>query len=152
MSQPGGDDKEMRDIWGDYNRRQEFEHDLLNRKTTWMLATQAILFAAYGLTVGSGSTDGGLDRFRKVVAGSGLSIALITLVGVVFIIRSKYLSWTAYRKFFKESGAPKLPRPLDREALQWGVNDRNTWLTLLPEALFPIVFIVGWCLLLVLGT
>jgi hypothetical protein len=31
--------KETRDILGDYNHRQEFEHELLNRKTTWMLTT-----------------------------------------------------------------------------------------------------------------
>ena len=40
-------------MWQDQNHRQEFEHDLLNRKTTWGLTGQTILFAAYGVTLGT---------------------------------------------------------------------------------------------------
>jgi len=37
MGQVGERYPERRDIWNDYNHRQEFEHDLINRKTTWWL-------------------------------------------------------------------------------------------------------------------
>jgi hypothetical protein len=46
MNQPDAKYQGMRDIWNDYNHRQEFEHELIDRKTTWLLTTQAILFAA----------------------------------------------------------------------------------------------------------
>ena len=45
-----------RSSWDDYNRKQEFEHDLINRKTTWSLTTQGILFAAYGVTFSAKSS------------------------------------------------------------------------------------------------
>jgi len=46
-----------RDVWHDYNDRQEFEHDVINRKTTWGLTGQTILFAAYGVTLRSDPSD-----------------------------------------------------------------------------------------------
>jgi hypothetical protein len=43
---------EYRDIWDDHNHSQEFEHNLINRKTTWSLTAQTLLFAAYGVVFG----------------------------------------------------------------------------------------------------
>lgn len=141
--------RETRDIWADYNERQKFEHELLDRKTTWLIATQSILFAAYGVTFRSEGTGGeGLDTFRDVVAASGLAIAVITLVGVVALLISKLLSWQDYKRFFAGSETPNPPRPLDRKALQWGVRSWNTPFALLPDLLLPNVFIVGWLWLL----
>lgn len=45
----GGDDT-IRRAWLDHRDQQQFEHQLIDRKTTWLLSTQAILFAAYGVT------------------------------------------------------------------------------------------------------
>ena len=58
--------KEFRDVWQDCNHRQEFEHDLINRKTTWSLTGQTILFAAYGVTLGSNLTNKSAE-FRGVI-------------------------------------------------------------------------------------
>ena len=140
--------QEMRDIWGDYNDRQKFEHDLINRKTTWLLTTQTIIFAAYGITFQSKSAPEGPDQFRDVIAWSGLAIAVIVLFGVLFLIRSKARSWEQYATFFDRSDAPSLPRPLHDQRLEWGVSTRNTTLTLLPDVFLPIVFIVGWLVLI----
>jgi hypothetical protein len=148
MNQTDRDYRETRDIWNDYNRRQEFEHDLINRKTTWLLTTQTILFAAYGLTFRIGSVDEVRDQFRDIVASSGLAIALIILVGMLALIRSKVLSWRAYKDFYDEEETPNPPRPLDRGPLEWGVHSRTTPLTLLPDVLLPLVFVMAWCLLL----
>lgn len=146
MSQlPDGNYQEMRDTWDDYNHRQEFEHELIDRKTTWLLTTQAILFAAYGVTFERNYTDERLDRFRLVIGWSGLLIAAIVLVGVLGLIRSKRLSWKAYKDFFDGPQAPDLPTPFDGLQLEWGVNSHNTKLTLLHDVLLPMVFIGAWC-------
>ena len=41
------------DPWEDYRKGQEFEHTLIDRKTSWFLAAQGLVFAAYGLSLGS---------------------------------------------------------------------------------------------------
>jgi hypothetical protein len=141
---------EMRDIWSDYNRRQEFEHDLINRKTTWLLTAETILFAAYGVSFGEATADDfrSAAKFRDAVAWSGLLIAVIMLIGVVSVINSKRMSWRLYRGFFKESGSSNLPRPLDRRPLAWGVHTGNNLLTLVPDFVLPIVIIGAWGYLL----
>jgi hypothetical protein len=143
-----GDDqyKRSRDVWEDSNHRQEFEHDLINRKTTWSLTGQTILFAAYGVTLRSDVADNG-KHFREVVAYSGLLVAAATFVGLVFIIISKYLSWRQYRRFYTSKELP-LPRPLNEKPHKWGVNTLSTIVTLVPEIGLPIVFFVAWLYLI----
>ena len=136
---------ENRSIWQDYNDRQAFEHDLINRKTTWWMTAQALLFAAYGLTLRAEVAPDAI-RFRQVVAASGIAFAVITLVGVVAVIGSKVMSWREYAAYF--SGDARPPRPLDRGRLQWGVRTWNTWITLAPDVLQPIVLGVAWIVLL----
>ena len=41
------------EAWRDYNDRQQFEHQLIDRKTVWLLTTQGLLFAAYGVVMTS---------------------------------------------------------------------------------------------------
>jgi hypothetical protein len=136
--------KEMRDIWNDHNHRQEFEHDLINRQTTWLLTTQSILFAAYGFTFRSEGTPEGLDTFRRAVALSGLLIGVIVLIGVSALIMSKWFSWRDYKRFFVPSETLNLPGPLKGKKLKWGIRTINTGVTLLPELLFPLLFIGVW--------
>jgi hypothetical protein len=96
-----------RDVWKDYNHRQEFEHDLINRKTTWGLTSQTILFAAYGVTLRGNNTPGKKDLvaigydFRKVVISAGLLIAVVTFVAVLATVNSKRLSWRQYEDFYE---------------------------------------------------
>jgi hypothetical protein len=139
--------QEKRDIWDDYNSRQQFEHELINRKTTWLLTTQSIIFAAYGIAFRSKSKPQAADEFRDAVAWSGFFIAAIVLFGVLFLINSKRRSWKDYEVFFRDH-APKPPKPFDDGGLQWGVRTWNTRLTLLPEVLLPVVFIVAWLVLI----
>jgi hypothetical protein len=158
--------KETRDVWRDFNDRQEFEHDLINRKTTWWLTGQTILFAAYGLTL-KGDFVGMSDAFPKAVALTGLAVAVVTLLGVLALINSKGMSWWQYKKFYNqkkpESTSAKLntpstkpdslsekldlPRPLNEKPLQWGVKTWNTFLTLAPDVLLPLIFAIAWLFL-----
>jgi hypothetical protein len=111
MAQVNDRYQESRDIWNDYNSRQEFEHDLINRKTTWWLTTQTILFAAYGVTLTiqfrslaefrNSPEFRAVTEFRNVIAGVGLAVAVVTLIGVLALIRSKYRSWAMYQDFYR---------------------------------------------------
>jgi hypothetical protein len=139
--------EEMRAIFDDHIKRQDFEHTLIDRKTTWLLASQALLFTAYGVTFNATTvTSDGLHHFRLWIAVSGLAIAAIVFLGVLALIFSKWLSWKIYEEFYRDHR--DLPGPLDRTSLQWGVLTWNTPLTLLPDVLLPWVFIVAWSVLL----
>jgi hypothetical protein len=133
---------ESRVAWDDFNKRQEFEHELINRKTTWLLTTQAILFAAYGVSVDNQDNSASL---REVTVWTGVSVAVLTWIGVGTVVISKLLSWRDYAAFYRgPSHSP--PKPFKRQKLQWGVRTWNTPLTLLPDLLLPLVFILGWLL------
>lgn len=159
MAQVNDRYQESRDIWNDYNSRQEFEHDLINRKTTWWLTTQTILFAAYGVTLTiqfrslaefrNSPEFRAVTEFRNVIAGVGLAVAVVTLIGVLALIRSKYRSWAMYQDFYRRFTWYSLPRPLNEEPLQWGVLTNNTWFTLLPDFALPVVFGGAWLFVLV---
>ena len=141
--------QESRDVWKDYNHSQAFEHDLINRKTSWWMTGQTILFAAYGLALRSDLADQNKE-FRRVVALSGLALAVVTLIGVLALILSKIISWREYEKFYRHPSPIKLrlPRPLNKRPHQWGVRTWNTPITLLPDVAFPIIFAVAWFTLL----
>ncbi len=140
MSKPNSTYQE----WEHYKSNQEFEHQLIDRKTTWLLTTQAILFAAYGVAL-----DENCDKattFGDVVALSGLAIASILLIGILALINSKRLSFHQFRKYFKDR-AEGLPEPLNDKELQWGVVTWNTRIVLLPDVALPLIFIAAWLFL-----
>jgi hypothetical protein len=121
MSQAQQPRDDKREAFEDHERRQQFEHQLIDRKTTWLLATQGLLFAAYGFSSES-NTEAAKD-FRPLLALAGLLIAAIVLVGVAALIRSKWLSYVRYRDHFGAAGRD-LPGPLKGRGLEWGVD---TW-------------------------
>jgi len=150
MTQADNPYKQSRDVWNDFNHRQEFEHDLINRKTSWWLTSQTILFAAYGVTLRSSVVDRNMgSEFRKVVAWSGLTVAIVTFVGILALIISKYLHFRRYHKFYSPS-SPKLPLPgpLEGEKLPWGVNTPTNLFTLVPDFFLPLIFTIAWLFLL----
>lgn len=118
MTDPGKTGAPDRHVWDDYNHRQEFEHALIDRKTTWLLATQAILVAGYGVTFDSSNAAQGVDGFRDVVAWLGISVAGIVFVGVFCIVVSKWRAWREYARYFGEPDTPELP--LGGKTLKWG--------------------------------
>jgi hypothetical protein len=140
VSDSGNDDRKD---WDDYNKRQEFEHELIHRKTTWLLASQALLFTAYAVTLNQSTATPEAITFRMVVPVIGSVLAAIVWFGVVFVINSKFLSFLDYREHF-DKPEHKLPKSMSHRRLQWGANTINTPFTLLPDALLPVAFIVGW--------
>ena len=134
--------QQMRDVWDDYSRRQEFEHTLIDRKTRWLLTAQTILFAAYGLTFSNDGAPEGREEFRFVVGCLGVAIAALGYYGVSRLVKSKRLSWEDYRAFF--TNAHLLPGPLEGKELQWGVRTDNTQQSLYPDRFLPVVLIIAW--------
>lgn len=152
MDTPAGrtqdDDAEKgRQIWRDYEDRQEFEHTLIDRKTTWMLTTESILFAAFGLSFQS---DQNVMAFRLVISSAAALFALTSWFGVARLVRSKEESWKIYEAYFiKHHDEVPLPGPLCEKTLQWGVETKNTRLTLLPDKVLPWIFVLAWSFLLI---
>jgi hypothetical protein len=107
----------QRDALNDYTRTQEFLHQLIDRKTTWLLTTQGILFAAYGLSLRESSSMEVADEFRNVTAITGIVLAALSLLGVAFLIVSKVMSFVKYRRYF--DGKRALPNVLVDRRLQW---------------------------------
>lgn len=139
----GGSD-ELRRAWLDHRSQQQFEHQLIDRKTTWLLSTQAILFAAYGLSFQNATSSlGDVEHFRHVVSYTGIALSVLTLVGVLAVIRSKLLDWKDFDQHATKQSASVSPKGIS----QWGVRTGNTILSLFPDALFPVVMLVAWVLL-----
>jgi hypothetical protein len=112
------------------DQKLRFEHDLLNRYLTWLLSSESVLFAAYGLTFAKDATLGDPMFFRQVTAGSGLAIAIVILVGVVAGIMAKLI-------IRREANLPQL-----------GVRTWITAMALLADISLPLTFAVAWALIL----
>lgn len=141
-------DNERQESWrvldGHY-KRQEFEHQLIDRKTTWLLSTQSILFAAYGVTFSRVVSEETVDEFRSVVAWTGVSLSALTMVGVLALVTSKRLYLSKSREYF---AGKAVPGPTLGDPIAWGAKTWITVLSLVPDLTFPIVFILAWSALL----
>jgi hypothetical protein len=109
--------------------RLKFEHELINRRLTWLLSSQTILFAAYGVALGTAKPEGA-RFFLKTTAISGTVIACLIWIGVIAGILAKRTVWKDSRKE------------------QFGVRTWITYLALLPDTLLPVVFAMAWLYIL----
>ena len=127
--------------WNNYSANQKFEHELINRKTTWLLTAQGLLFAAYALSLEQ--PEKMRETFQSVVPWLGIFVAATILFGVVFLIIAKWCSFRSYEEYFsKNENKCRLPKPF--EELKWGANKWITAATLVPDVILPIFFIVAW--------
>lgn len=112
-----------------FHERERFEHELINRRLTWLLTSQSVLFAAYGIGLGS-TRPHVADTFLKATAISGTLIAGLILIGVLAAILAKRTAWKEYKKI-----APNA---------QFGVRTWITYLAFAPDILLPIIFGLAW--------
>lgn len=117
--------------------RLRFEHELINRRLTWLLSSQSILFAAYGVAAGlsAAQTDTAAQSdiagfFLNVTAITGAFISGLILIGVIAGILAKRTVWK------------------DSQQKEFGVRTWTTYLGLVPDTLLPIVFGVAWIFIL----
>ncbi len=119
-----------------YDKQLSTEHELINRKLTWLLSSQSILFAALALVI---SMDLKLpQQFSKVIAILGILISSLIWVGVVMSIVAKVLIWKDYNK-----------EPLNNVGL--GVRNWITFIALIPDFFMPLAFVFAWWYLLFFG-
>ena len=111
----------------EYTDRLKFEHELINRRVTWLLTSQTILFAAYGVALGN--SDQGL--FLRTVAVTGAVIAILVFFGIVAAFAAKYCTW----QDFKNSG---------NVTEQFWVRTWITYIGFIPEFTLPLVFAIAW--------
>jgi len=145
----------FRQAWQDFRTHQEFEHLLIDRKTSWLLATQGLLFATYGITINAmhrgGNAPQAVEKFATILPWVGLLISAITWFGVVAVISGKYRAWKDYRELLRTRPA-FLPAASwkgndDMPGLQWGVRSWRTWVSLGPDLLLPLVFVSIWAII-----
>jgi hypothetical protein len=144
MTQDADPRQDALQAWKDHTDRQVFEHQLIDRKTSWSLTTHSILFAAYGLTLSAKEPDA--HQFQSTVAWSGLAVAVVTLLGVGFVVLSKWRSFLLYETHFERMKS-RLNLP-GVQPLRWGAGPLNTLGSLLPDMCLPIVFVIAWSALI----
>ena len=116
-----------------YEHRGEFEHELLNRRVTWLLSSQTILFAAYGLSLADSADGEASELFREFIPQLGLFVCAAIWLGIVAAFLAKVRSWLDFRSSdttFRDE--------------QLGVR---TWITVLgyvPDCSLPLIFMWAW--------
>ena len=116
----------------EYSSRLRFEHELINRRVTWLLTSQSILFSAYGV----GLKPPRAPFFLQVVALTGATTAIIILVGILTSYIAKYCTW----QDFKNSGNAGEP---------FWVRTRLTYVGAIPDGAMPILLAFAWVVLFV---
>ena len=81
----------------EFHERERFEHDLINRRLTWLFTSQSVLFAAYGVATRAQKSDNP-HAFLKMTAISGSVISSLILLGVIAAFIAKRTVWKEYQK------------------------------------------------------
>lgn len=110
-----------------HEKRMHFEHDLINRRLSWLLTSQTILFAAMALAFKDGELCEKQKTFIELIPVMGGVISLSIFSGVLAGAFAKYKIW-------KESKSD-----------QWGVRTQITrWALLGTDLLLPVIFAIIW--------
>jgi hypothetical protein len=114
-----------------YEKRQAFEHDLINRRLTWLFSSQTLLFTALALVLRKDVVD---DSYRipffKTISYLGMSTSFFLCVAICMGVLAKYKNYIDEKKS-------------DMQA-KWGVRTGITKVALIPDLLMPIGFFTAW--------
>jgi len=110
----------------------EREDGLVNNKITWLLTTQAILFAALAL-LGGGDTNAEIrEMLTLLLPLIGIVLSVIGFLGVTgasITLRDLKTEW-------EELDYSKAPRPYG--------TPLAFWLGLIPRLFLPLLFLAAW--------
>lgn len=115
------------------------EEELISQRLSWLLTSQIVLFAAYGILLKENLPSGNNQRLVDIIEGLGLTIASLIFIGIAAAITASYI---LYRKVNS-----KTENPLN-EKQTLGVHPVLTIIGWLVAALIPVIFIVAWIMLL----
>ena len=121
----------MVDLFDKYDQGLQFEHELINRRLTWLLTSQTILFAALAFAQGKDiPEDAQASLFFDVVTRLGFWISILILIGVVMGVIAKCMVWRDEQerrteiKIIKQKAAngeaEMNPSEPELENLHWG--------------------------------
>ena len=109
------------------------EDTLVNQRLTWLLVSQALLFAAYG-TVATKAMDACKEKaaylfsILSVISVAGPILAAVVLVGIAAATTAQFILY--------KSGVPPTQR--------MGVSTPTTLVGWSTALLIPLIFIVAW--------
>ena len=118
-----------------YQEKLKFEHDLINRRLTWLLTSQTIMFAALAIAFKEGAFIERREAFLKFIPYMGGAIALLIFSGVLAGSIAKYTVWKDHINKNQEYQK------------QWGVRNWITQWALITDLLLPVVFAITWLLI-----
>ena len=115
-----------------YDKRLQFEHELINRRLTWLLTSQSLLFAAYAFASDpdSSAKTSLAKTFLSVTPIAGVAISVLIFIGVLCGAHAK---WTVWKRF-------QAKHPLE----PFGVVTRLTYIALVGDGMLPVVFAGAW--------
>lgn len=118
----------------EYVNQLKFEHELINRRVTWLLTSQSIFFATYGFVYEKTPTATATvtASFLKTLSVIGATTSMLCLVGILASFAAKFCTWKKLQKNPKYEYEP------------FGVNTPITFIGFIPDFTLPIVFIIGW--------
>lgn len=116
-----------------YDHQLHFEHELINRRLTWLLTSQSILFAALAIVLGKEVLPKQQALFFNSISLLGILISLSILIGVLMGITAKIMTWVDFNR-------GKSPA----EKKQLGVRTWITFIAFAPDIFMPIAFVVVW--------
>ena len=105
------------------------EDSLVNNRMTWLLTSQTILFAAYGVAISNGSSR--LQPLIHLLPWMALGIVIVIALGV-------HSAWNAQKVLQKEYEA---------KGIEVGVHRATTWGGRTPGWGLPIILVAGWAAL-----
>lgn len=115
------------------------EDELMSHRLGWLLTSQIVLFAAYGILLKENVPSGNNKRLIDVIEALGLTIASLIFMGIMAAIIASYI---LYRKVNNEI------TNLSDEKQTLGVHPVLTIIGWFTAVLIPEIFIIGWIKLL----
>ena len=144
MDTPSPQDCHCRKVYEDYRHSFEHEHQLIDRKITWLLTSQTILFAALGFSLRTPSL-----MLVGIMALVGLAICFSIGVGLVGNIRAKRFVHSDYDKFLAAMQHCEWGVSTETEKLEFGVRTETTNLGIFADRAIPVAFAIAWLAVLI---
>lgn len=160
----------------EYFEKLEFEHELINRRLTWLLTSQSILFAALAFVLGNEFVREGRvgaktlanafsrSDFFNILGCLGFTISLLIWIGVFMGIIAKCTTWYDERMkhWYADVKRPWIlplllkdacsKRNRKNEILPLGVRTYITLIALVPDFFMPLAFAWAWWRIMKFGT
>lgn len=129
-----------------YQEKQSFEHDLINRRLTWLLTSQSILFAALALAFGKNDAEYHMETFMFVLPLLGIVISAFTFWGVLMGVIAKHTNW---KDELKAQQKPRVKveqngEKFEEDPIDWGVRAWITRGAITTDLVIPLAFLGAW--------